>query len=73
MFDLLADADVSCASGASRASIGRASIGRASIGRPSIGRMSIEPSVSSFVTNFQLKALCSLAILVDFQYPGHPS
>lgn len=41
-----ADADVSCASGASRASIGRASIGRASIGRPSIGRMSIEPSVS---------------------------
>lgn len=40
------DADVSCASGVSRASIGRASIGRASIGRPSIGRMSIEPSVS---------------------------
>lgn len=41
-----ADADVSCASGASRASIGRASVGRPSIGRPSIGRMSIEPSVS---------------------------
>jgi len=39
-----ADADVSSASGASRASIGRASIGP-STGRPSIGRMSIEPSI----------------------------
>ena len=38
------DADVSSASGASRASIGRASIGP-STGRPSIGRMSIEPSI----------------------------
>lgn len=72
MFDLLADADVSCASGASRASIGRASIGRASIGRasigrPSIGRMSIEPSVSCVsavsvedsrcLTGFRIQAL----------------
>jgi len=39
-----ADADVSSASGASRASIGRASIGP-STGRPSMGRMSIEPSI----------------------------
>lgn len=58
------DADVSSASGASRASIGRASIGP-STGRPSMGRMSIEPSIGH-VSIEDSQALNLINFLSDF-------